>query len=120
MRPHRLDAVTGGILMVAKTRPALQALCTAFAQREVNLLSLAYAGTVLVLGHEEASADASCSAETALLLKSHCASVPGSGTHTCAGISKINQLWNRSCGMGTAEKGNSFRLAGGQAHGGDA
>ena len=33
---HRLDAATGGLLMVGKTRPALQALCNAFAQREVR------------------------------------------------------------------------------------
>ena len=33
---HRLDLATGGLLMVGKTRPALQALCNAFAQREAR------------------------------------------------------------------------------------
>lgn len=33
---HRLDAPTGGILMVAKTRAAIQSLSAAFAQREVK------------------------------------------------------------------------------------
>ncbi|KAK9824405.1 hypothetical protein WJX72_010054 [[Myrmecia] bisecta] len=33
---HRLDLPTGGLLAVAKTRPALAALCTAFAERKVT------------------------------------------------------------------------------------
>eukprot|EP00884_Botryococcus_braunii_P017028 jgi/Botrbrau1/4008/Bobra.0016s0018.1 len=33
---HRLDAETGGLVLVAKTRPALQALAFAFAHREVK------------------------------------------------------------------------------------
>jgi 23S rRNA-/tRNA-specific pseudouridylate synthase len=34
---HRLDALTGSILMAARTRPALQVLCAAFAQHKVML-----------------------------------------------------------------------------------
>ncbi|CAN0434183.1 unnamed protein product, partial [Discosporangium mesarthrocarpum] len=35
LHAHRLDMPTGGLLVCAKTRPALTALCDAFANREV-------------------------------------------------------------------------------------
>lgn len=37
---HRLDAPTGGLVVVAKTRGALAALSGAFAQREVRKVRL--------------------------------------------------------------------------------
>ena len=38
---HRLDQPTGGLVMVAKSRPALSALSAAFSQREVKKTYLA-------------------------------------------------------------------------------
>ncbi|BDA48980.1 probable ribosomal large subunit pseudouridine synthase D [Coccomyxa sp. Obi] len=41
---HRLDAPTGGLLMVAKTRAAIKSLSAAFAQREVKKTYMAIVG----------------------------------------------------------------------------
>ena len=38
---HRLDQPTGGLVMIAKSRPALAALSAAFSQREVKKTYLA-------------------------------------------------------------------------------
>jgi 23S rRNA-/tRNA-specific pseudouridylate synthase len=36
MQCHRLDAETGGLVLVAKTRPALKAMTYAFTHREIK------------------------------------------------------------------------------------
>lgn len=44
MQIHRLDQPTGGLVMAAKSRPALSALSAAFSQREVKKTYLALVG----------------------------------------------------------------------------
>jgi hypothetical protein len=88
MQVHRLDRPTGGLIMIAKSRPALAALSAAFSHREVRKTYLA-----IVCGRFVLRISIECIQASRVVFQIHSGS-PGT-LLLCLSVSCIHVHWPR-------------------------